>query len=459
MAGQVLGTPYYMSPEQWGEVSRDGNFEIDGRADIYSLGLVAYQMICGKRAYSGGTLPELRREHISVTPPPLCEKVPEVPPGFSAAIDRAISKDRDDRQRTAGQLAGELRAALGDAVGSVSTPRPAPETPHDESPLLTQGVSGTLDTNSDVNAPTIITLDAVPTSPPRVPGPPPSKPPGEREPAGELGQLPSFADIEDMASSATRLQAPKGLDVAGKKSRGKSLALVGAVVLLLVLAVVGVGGFFAVNWFKAKPDASAKVAKSSSGADPTAGSAATKEFGRYWLEVLPAALAEPQRVAGAVPLASGQAFKFHFEIEDDGYLYIIGPGEKSQPTAFLTDKPASVSGVDTNQVTKGSDFSFPSGTTHWLELDKKPGTEDYTIIFSRQPLSTPAFFNSEATGNPLTETEQSELNDFLAKNKSSEPVTELNDKDGAAPFVALKVAQSKGSNGEPVIFHVRIQHK
>ena len=38
MAGQVLGTPYYMSPEQWGEIPRDGNSEIDGRADIYSLG-------------------------------------------------------------------------------------------------------------------------------------------------------------------------------------------------------------------------------------------------------------------------------------------------------------------------------------------------------------------------------------------------------------------------------------
>ncbi|HEU5459158.1 MAG TPA: serine/threonine-protein kinase, partial [Pyrinomonadaceae bacterium] len=40
MAGQVLGTPYYMSPEQWGEIPRDGSSEIDGRADIYSLGLV-----------------------------------------------------------------------------------------------------------------------------------------------------------------------------------------------------------------------------------------------------------------------------------------------------------------------------------------------------------------------------------------------------------------------------------
>ena len=73
MAGQVLGTPYYMSPEQWGELSRDGNFEIDGRADIYSLGLVAYQMVSGRRAYSGNTLHELRREHLQVTPPPLSQ--------------------------------------------------------------------------------------------------------------------------------------------------------------------------------------------------------------------------------------------------------------------------------------------------------------------------------------------------------------------------------------------------
>src|SRR5204863_4289639 len=56
MAGQVLGTPYYMSPEQWGEIPRDGNPEIDGRADIYSLGLVFYELIAGRRCYSGTTL-------------------------------------------------------------------------------------------------------------------------------------------------------------------------------------------------------------------------------------------------------------------------------------------------------------------------------------------------------------------------------------------------------------------
>src|SRR5580765_8177040 len=83
MAGQVLGTPYYMSPEQWGEIPRDENIEIDGRADIYSLGLVFYELIAGRRCYSGTTLHELRREHVSAVPKPLIEAVPNVPKGFS----------------------------------------------------------------------------------------------------------------------------------------------------------------------------------------------------------------------------------------------------------------------------------------------------------------------------------------------------------------------------------------
>src|SRR5437764_7486355 len=113
MAGQVLGTPFYMSSEQWGEVPDDGNMEIDGRADIYSLGVVFYEIIAGRRPFLGLTLQELRREHVSVTPRPLREAVPDVPEAFSRAISRAMSKDRSERQATAGELAAELRSALG----------------------------------------------------------------------------------------------------------------------------------------------------------------------------------------------------------------------------------------------------------------------------------------------------------------------------------------------------------
>ncbi len=274
-----------------------------------------------------------------------------------------------------------------------------------------------------------------------------------------------------MSSSVTLQQQPRaGASLASpQKSRGKSLMFVGAGVLVLILVVVGVGGFFAVNWLKAKPDepgASAEKGKTlANGAKDPAGtetSAATREVANYWLEVLPTSFAtQPTRVAGAVPLASGQAFKFHLEFGEGGYLYIIGPGEGNQPTAFLTEKPAEVSGVESNQVTKGADFSFPSGVEHWLELDKKPGTETYTIVFSPELLTAPAFFKQQATGKPLSEIEQSELADFVARYKTSEPVTELNDKDGSAPFVTVRVPHSKApkDSAEPLIFEVRIQHK
>jgi serine/threonine-protein kinase len=463
MAGQVLGTPYYMSPEQWGEISRDGNPEVDGRTDIYSLGLVAYQMISGQRPYSAITLHELRREHISVRPPSLCERFPEVPPAFSKAIDRAISKDRDDRQATAGELAAELRAGVGDVTGRAPTGRTFPDIPYPEnSSAHTQGGPGGL-TKSDVNAATVLTVDAVPTTPPNIP--PPVRPVERPEPA----RMPQSAAAADLGSSVTILQAPK-VQPAPRKSRGKALVFVGAGVLLLILAIVGVGGFFAMNWLKAKPADKSTVASgkgttaakgANNPADPGIATAATAEFGRYWLEVLPNALAaEPMRVAGAVPLASGQAFKFHFEFGENGYLYIIGPGEGNRPTAFLTLYPAQISGLENNQVTKANDFSFPSGMEHWLELDKKPGTETYTIIFSPGPLTAPALFSQPATGKPLSETEQAELADFLSKQKTSEPVTEINDKDAATPFVTVKLPESDSKDSSaPVVFEVRIQHK
>src|SRR5437764_4926370 len=90
-AGHVLGTPYDMSPEQWGELPRDGNSDIDGRADIYSLGIVFYELIAGARPFKGVTLSELRREHVSITPPPLHEVLAIVPEGFSKTIARSIA--------------------------------------------------------------------------------------------------------------------------------------------------------------------------------------------------------------------------------------------------------------------------------------------------------------------------------------------------------------------------------
>lgn len=465
MAGQVLGTPYYMSPEQWGEISRDGNPEVDGRADIYSLGLVAYEMITGRRPYGAATLHELRREHIAVNPPPLSEKVPDVPGAFSDAIARAISKDRGDRQATAGDLAMQLRAGLGDTSGFAPVGRTVPDMPYPESAgAPTQGAPG-LSTKSDVNAATIVTVDAVQTTPPSNPQPrsapqgggvavapgPPAVVPAGGDGAGAMN-LGSSVTIQQQPREKPRVQVelPKQ-----KKSGGKTLVFVGAGVLVLLLLVVGVGGFFAMSWMKTKPDEPKPP-----GTEVT--TTALREIGRYWLAV--DAKADAVRAGNLVTMKSGQDFKFHFLPREDGYLYIIGPGENNVPTAFLTSKPSAKSGLSSNAVKSGVNFSFPADTatkSNWITLDDKEGTESYTLVFSPQPLSSPAFFTTEATGKPLDETEQAELKAFLVKYQTGGPVAELNDKDAAAPFVALKATKSTDQKdaARPVVFEVKIQHK
>ena len=314
-------------------------------------------MISGKRPYSAGTLNALRQEHISVSPPPLSEKVAGVSKAFSDVISRAISKDRGDRQATAGELAAQLRSALLETPETARADKAPPD--KDVVAAETLKIPAAINTRSDVEAPTIITMDVMPTTPPRA---------GLPESPAAVGSFQPYQTPPDpMASSETvlRPQAKVG-SAAPQESRGKPFILIGAGVLILLLAVVGLGGFFAVNWLKTRP---VQPDKRETGAtqpevanDPPGKetSATGEEVANYWLEVLPSALSvQTTQVAGTVPLASGQAFKFHFKFKESGYLYIIGPGEGNRLTAFLTSQPAEISGLDNNQITKGGDFSFP----------------------------------------------------------------------------------------------------
>jgi hypothetical protein len=158
-------------------------------------------------------------------------------------------------------------------------------------------------------------------------------------------------------------------------------------------------------------------------------------------------------------LASGQSFKFHFRPNESGYLYIIGPGDKNVPTAFLTAKPDSKTGLKTNEIKSGLDFSFPSGNK-WLTLDKTPGSDNYTIIFSGEPLSAPAFL-AAASVHVLSAAEQSELESFRAQHKGNTAATDTMGDIASAdakPFVSVKVPPTL-KEGAPVIFDVRIEHK
>jgi hypothetical protein len=260
----------------------------------------------------------------------------------------------------------------------------------------------------------------------------------------------TVAESADMASMVTIPQPPRAskTEVVVPPARSK-LGLIAGVVVLVILLAAGIGGYFAFNRLKSKPaPAPAGTDKSS-----TVAASAPREIGRYWLELEK----PPTRVAGLVPIASGQTFRVHFVFSEDGYVYVIGPGgSKNEPTAFLTAKPHALSGLKSNQTKQGADLSFPSGDGNWLTLDSHPGSETYTVIFSRAPLTTPAFLNAPSTLEPLTASQQAELKDFLAKYKEKPPTAELDESNSSAPFARIKVPPDPAGN--PIVFDFRIQH-
>lgn len=456
MAGQVLGTPYYMSPEQWGEIPRDGNVEIDGRADIYSLGLVFYEMILGRRCFSGNTLHELRREHVATRPKPLHEVAPDVPRAFSEVIERATAKDRGDRQATAAILANELRAAL--------ESEPAPQN-GGQSPALmeTVAIGRDMQTKSDVNAPTMITMEGTsatsvqadrpsPTNVATVfePAPPPGSKPDASATVVESAPMPSVVTVPQIPTSTGAI--PQVVpETRGSKS--KVGLLIAAVVLVVLVLGGGVAGFLIWNNSKSKPVATTGPTTGTNGV-----AAAPREFTRYWLELKPATDgAQAPRIAPLVPLASGQQFKFHFVFSEAGYLYIFGPGDNNQPTAFLTTKPWPDSGVTSNKVAQGREFTFPDGEGNYANLDDKPGLDTFIVIFAKTALDAPAFLNDPVNFKPLSTAQQAELKAFAAKYQEKAPLTEFDESTADAPFVRVKVPPDQ--TGNPIVFDIRIQHK
>ncbi len=117
VTGVAIGTPAYMSPEQ-----ALGERELDGRSDIYSLGVIGYQMLAGETPFKASNTPAMLVKHVSETPRPLATLRPDVPAGLAYAIARALAKKPEDRWPDA--LA--FRSALLDTTSTPPPPAPEP---------------------------------------------------------------------------------------------------------------------------------------------------------------------------------------------------------------------------------------------------------------------------------------------------------------------------------------------
>jgi serine/threonine protein kinase len=128
----IVGTAPYLSPEQAKGLSRE---EIDGRADIYSLGIVVYEMLIGMRTFTATDTDGYRHLHLNVTPQPPSERVnaPEISPAIDEVVIKALAKVPNDRFDTARDFAQALKKAVEGVPAPV-----VPDTQPLEKPFLSR---------------------------------------------------------------------------------------------------------------------------------------------------------------------------------------------------------------------------------------------------------------------------------------------------------------------------------
>ncbi|HZY05468.1 MAG TPA: serine/threonine-protein kinase, partial [Anaeromyxobacteraceae bacterium] len=143
--GLIFGTPDYMSPEQATLVP------LDARSDLYSVGVMLYEMLAGRHPFQAATPPAMAQAHAVQPPPPMSERCPpghRVSPALEALVMRALAKNPEDRFETAEQMRRELLDCPLDpgldVVPAGTTAIPPPRTPLPAPALPSGAAPGTL---------------------------------------------------------------------------------------------------------------------------------------------------------------------------------------------------------------------------------------------------------------------------------------------------------------------------
>jgi tRNA A-37 threonylcarbamoyl transferase component Bud32 len=242
MAGSVMGSPQYLSPEQIrGE-------DLDGRSDIFSLGVVFYEILSGKRPFDGDTITTLVYQILHKDPPPVSE-LRAVPPRAEELLRGMLAKSRNERIATAGAVAREL-AAIEAELSDETLSAPAGTGPQDATRILPRRTT---------NAEPTVPRGTVPASPATTPSVPPPVP-------TQVAPLSAVVPMAPMAAPAPPVYAAPEAPVAMPAAAPRKLpagALIAAVLVILLVAVAG-GGYYVWGMWKqrgAEPEVQAQTAQ------------------------------------------------------------------------------------------------------------------------------------------------------------------------------------------------------
>ena len=247
----LMGSPFYMAPEQWSDE------EPDARADIYSIGIILYQMLAGDVPFKGSSIPSIMKKHLTVPPPSFQSMGVEVSPQIEAVVRYALEKDVSARIPSVAEFLKELRAAVDGTGATVSVRKD----------------TGTLDPNRTFVSPVVATTTtqlpraqstyAEPVVEPKITPPRPlTTPPLTTPSAPVTTTTPPPQEVIETDPEAThvRQSMPKigsGKQVDGRvtqhqefvttfdvRRKAKPLLFVAAAVVLLFLIGGGIGGYY-----------------------------------------------------------------------------------------------------------------------------------------------------------------------------------------------------------------------
>ena len=426
--GQLLGTPYFMSPEQWGEMPRDGREKIDGRTDIYSLGVVVYQLTAGELPFKGSSIVALQRAHCHQQPRRLEEFDESIPHEWSRAVLRALSKDRNDRQATAGEFARELRAALGDVELLEGDALAAAKTVFTEQQNTSPVMHATTDNQN-------------------------ARPVNSYGSAQQTAQ-PSYQPAP--------VQTPP-------RNSSRSTPIIVAVVALLILAV---GGFALWKWRSGiraerrraanaqsnqasdtEAAANEATANKDSGTTSDDNAAATGDaFMRYHLLLTKEILDEPVRASGRDAIMSGQIAQFAFTPRESGYIYMFARDYDQNLVVIPLDDSEGLEKIRAGaKVLAGQEAVIPS--LPLIRLDSASGTENFMVFFTDKPLAFQFVIDALPMNGGFRKLTVEERSAVEELKREAVPATVQFDGDSAV----VKLPTAHGS--KPVVFDIILKLK
>ncbi|HYJ90921.1 MAG TPA: protein kinase [Pyrinomonadaceae bacterium] len=340
--GSVMGTASYMSPEQARGV------KVDGRTDIWSLGVLIYEMVTGRRPFEGATQTDVLVAILNAPAPSLDDLVTNAPPELDRIISKALAKDVENRYQTIGEMASDIR-----------------------------GLKARLEFEAELQ-----------------------RTQGDRSATRGLRRAATEAQTEMMPAVSTAPDSAEGLDSRSADKGKRRLFILASLAALVIVTVISTA-----MWRSARSDTSSQT---SAGDQPIALSPAASAPSRiltYSLTVqsfTDGRYEDPFRLSGEMLFRNKDRIRLNIKSPQSGNLYILnqGPQDANDEPSYNILFPSPTSNDGSAFLPAGREIQIPQQS--WFELDNKEGTESVWLVWSANAIpeleSAKRFANAEDKG-------------------------------------------------------------